>query len=166
MSIHGQAATNGRGDVPESRTVVAGFRTYAEAERAVSRLSEARFPVERVAIVAVGLRFVEQVTGRVGYGRVALSSAASGAAVGALFGWAAGVVRWVEPLVTGLTLALYGAVLGAVVGLVLGLALHALSAGRRDFAALSRMEAERYEVVADAEVADDARRALGAAAAR
>ena len=46
------------------RVVVASYESYPEAQRAVDYLSDRRFPVERVAIVADDLRFVEQVTGR------------------------------------------------------------------------------------------------------
>ncbi len=42
-----------------ARRTVATYATYAEAQRAVDYLSDQQFPVERVAIVAEGLRFVE-----------------------------------------------------------------------------------------------------------
>jgi hypothetical protein len=42
-----------------ARRVVASFATYTEAQRAVDYLSDQRFPVEHVAIIAEGLRFVE-----------------------------------------------------------------------------------------------------------
>ncbi|HZC19487.1 MAG TPA: general stress protein [Rubrobacteraceae bacterium] len=50
------------------RRVVGSYSSYAEAQRAVDHLSDEGFAVERVSIVAEGLRFVEQVTGRVGTG--------------------------------------------------------------------------------------------------
>ncbi|OLZ65271.1 hypothetical protein AVW11_17295 [Streptomyces amritsarensis] len=43
--------------------------------------------LERVAIIGHDLRLVEQVTGRIDYGRAALHGAASGALPGVLIGW-------------------------------------------------------------------------------
>lgn len=108
---------------------MASFTSYGEAERAVDRLSDERFPVERVAIVAHGLRFTEQVTGRVGTGRAVLGGALSGGAVGLLFGWIFGLFNLINPIVASLTLALYGLVFGALVGALLGWLSHATTAG-------------------------------------
>ena len=47
--------------VNRPRRTVASYDDYAEAERAVDYLSDHGFPVERVAIVGHGLRYVEQV---------------------------------------------------------------------------------------------------------
>lgn len=58
-----------------ARQTVASYPTYAEAQRAVDYLSDQKFPVERAAIVAEGLRFVEQVTGRLNWGRALLNGA-------------------------------------------------------------------------------------------
>src|SRR4051794_16070453 len=63
------------------RRMVASYDSYPEAQRAVDYLSDRRFPVERVAIVAEDLRFVEQVTGRMGYGKAALQGAGLGALI-------------------------------------------------------------------------------------
>ena len=54
------------------RRAIASYDSYAEAQKAVDSLSDEGFPVERVSIVAEDLRFVEQVTGRRGYGQAAL----------------------------------------------------------------------------------------------
>ena len=142
------------------RRVVASYGTYAEAQRAVDHLSDERFPVERVSIVAEGLRFVEQVTGRVGYGQAALQGAGSGAVIGALFGFFLGLLSLVDPLTSALVLVLYGLIFGAVLGAIMGLVFHALSGGQRDFSSVGAMEAERYNVVVDEEVADEAARLL------
>ncbi|HET9677172.1 MAG TPA: general stress protein [Solirubrobacterales bacterium] len=69
------------------RRAVASYATYAEAERAVDHLSDQKFPVERVSIVARDLKVVEQVTGRRGYLEAALHGLTSGALIGALIGW-------------------------------------------------------------------------------
>jgi hypothetical protein len=62
------------------------------------------------------LQLVEQVIGRMDYGRAALDGAASGALPGALIGWIFGLPNWLDPVVGGLVLGLYGLKFGAVVG--------------------------------------------------
>ena len=156
----GSRISRGRPVVEQPRRVVASYSSYRDAERAVDFLSDRRFPVQRVAIVGRDLQTVEQVTGRMSYGRAALNGAAQGALLGLLFGWLFGLFNWVDPLVTSLTLALYGLLWGAVVGALLGLVLHALSGGRRDFASVGGVRATRYELMVDDEVADEAARIL------
>jgi hypothetical protein len=142
------------------RVQVASLRTYSEAESAVDYLSDRKFPVDRVAIVGHDVKYVEQVVGRMNYGRAALSGAINGGLLGAFFGWIFGLLDWIRPLVASLQLAAYGLVFGAVLGALLGLVLYALQRGRRDFAAIRGLQPTRYDVVADAEVADDAARLL------
>lgn len=67
-----------------------------------------------------------------------------------------GLFDWVEPLVSGFILAFYGLVIGALIGGVTGVTGHALSGGRRDFNSVPRLDAGRFEVVADREVAGQA----------
>ena len=50
-----------------ARRTVASYSTYADAERAVDRLADHDFPVERVAIIGQDLQTVEQVTGKLDY---------------------------------------------------------------------------------------------------
>ncbi|MBW0107473.1 glycine zipper family protein [Pseudonocardia sp. KRD-182] len=140
---------------------MASFDRYEDAERAVDRLSDLDFPVERVAIVGQGLQTVEQVTGKMNYGRAAWNGALSGAVPGVLVGWIFGLFNWVDPLITGLLLALYGLVFGAVLGAVIGVIVYALQRGRRDFASTVSMRPQRFEVVVDDEVADEAARLIG-----
>ncbi|MEV6653159.1 general stress protein [Streptomyces sp. NPDC051219] len=143
-------------DQLNGRTTIASYKTYAEAERAVDYLSDEGFPVERVAIIGQDLQLVEQVVGRLNYGKAALSGAASGALPGALIGWLFGLFNWVDPILSSLLLALYGLIFGAVVGALLGVLFYAMQRGRRDFASVSGVQPARYEVVTDAEVADQA----------
>src|ERR687896_2088317 len=70
-----------------ARRTVAAYDNYEQAERAVDRLSDLHFPVERVAIIGQDLQTVEQVTGRMNYPRAAWRGALSGAIPGALIGW-------------------------------------------------------------------------------
>jgi uncharacterized membrane protein len=142
------------------RRTVAAYDNYEQAERAVDRLSDLHFPVERVAIIGQDLQTVEQVTGRMNYALAAWRGALSGAVPGALIGWIFGIFNWINPLITGLLLALYGLVIGAVIGAIIGLILYAMQRGRRDFASVTIMSPKRYELVVDDEVADEAARLL------
>ena len=71
---------------PSDGTVLASYPRYTDAQTAVDRLSDARFPVERTSIVGRDLRLVETVTGRLNWGRAALSGLATGAWFGLLVG--------------------------------------------------------------------------------
>ncbi|MDQ4103660.1 MAG: glycine zipper family protein [Actinomycetota bacterium] len=148
------------------RHPIAVFDNYADAERAVDRLSDQRFPVERVAIIGHDLQVVEQVTGRLNYGGAALKGAVSGALPGALIGWIFGLFNLINPLVAGIVLAFYGLIFGALIGAVLGMVMHGMRRGSRDFDTVRMTVPSRYEVVADDDVADEATRLLGDAAIR
>jgi hypothetical protein len=143
------------------RRAIATFSSYEEAERAVDYLSDHGFPVERSAIIGRDLEYVEQVTGRMTYARAALAGALSGAVIGFLIGWLFGVFNWFNPIVSSFWLAIDGLWFGALLGAVMGLVGYALSGGRRDFSAIGRMRANRYEVVVEESVADEAARLLG-----
>jgi hypothetical protein len=143
------------------RRAIASFTTYADAERAVDRLADLDFPVARVAIVGRDLQTVEQVTGKMNYPRAIWRGALSGAVPGVLIGWIFGLFSWVDPLIASLLLALYGLVFGAVIGAIVGMITYALQRGRRDFESVTTMRPERYEVMVDEEVADQAARLFG-----
>jgi hypothetical protein len=146
----------------QGRTV-ASFATYEDAEQAVDRLADVGFPVDRVTIVGHGVKLVERVTGRITAGRSALQGAFAGAVTGALIGWLFGVFDWYQPIVHTLWLTIDGLWFGGLAGALLGLLAHALTSGRRDYASLRSLEAERYDlVVDDAIAAGDAERLLGA----
>jgi hypothetical protein len=134
------------------RVVVASYESYPEAQRAVDHLSDERFPVERVAIVAEDLRLVEQVTGRMGYGRAALQ----GAGLGAMIGFVLGLFFGLFSFYVAILWLIYGAIVGAIMSLV-G---HSLSGGQRDFSSIEGIQAGRYNVMTDEEVADEASQLL------
>ncbi len=136
--------------------VVASYTAYEEAERAVDRLSDAGFPVEEVAIVVRGLRLGESVPAPVGYGGAAVNGAVTGAFAGLLFGALFGLFSWIEPLVGTIALAFYGILFGAVAGAFVGVIVHAVAGRRRNFATLGATEAERYDVVVNADGAAEA----------
>jgi hypothetical protein len=128
---------------PAPKTTVATYRSYPEAERAVDFLSDQGFPMERVAIVGTGLKTVEQVAGRLTTGRAALAGAGQGAMIGLLFGLLFGLF-FEGPAFFGVIV--YGLVAGAVFGTILGALSQAAQRGRRDFASVRGMEAEKYEI--------------------
>lgn len=142
------------------RRIVATYSRYAEAQRAVDYLSDRKFPVEHVAIVAEGLRLVEQVTGRLTFGKVALSGGMSGAFVGGLFGFIFGLFNWVTPVVSAFHISLYGILYGAIVGAVMSSIFYAFTGGQRDFSSIGSIGADRYNVMVDDEVAGEATRLL------
>lgn len=139
-----------------SRRVVATCGSYADAERAVDHLADEDFPVERLSIVGSDLRMVEQVTGRLSFVSAAAAGAAVGAWTGGLFGLIFALFLTDDAGVSALGVLLYGLVFGALMGALFGLGAYALTAGRRDFASVSGLQAGRYDVMADVEVADDA----------
>ncbi|WAP54060.1 general stress protein [Streptomyces sp. S465] len=146
------------------RPAVGSYPTYAGAQRAVDFLADNKFPVEHIAIIGTDLRMVETVLRRLTRGRAALAGAGTGAWFGLLIGllltvFAAGTHSVIALLVSGVV---YGAIFGAIFGFV-G---HAMTGGQRDFASRSQIVASRYDVVADAEVAEEAKNMLARLAMR
>ena len=90
------------------RRIVASFDSYGDAQRAVDRLSDRGFPVERTAIVARGLEYVEQVTGRAGYLDAAIRGMFPGAIAGVLIRWLFGVFDWFNPVISSVAIAING----------------------------------------------------------
>lgn len=142
------------------RRKIASFTSYRDAERAVDYLSDNKFPVERTAIIGADVHMVEQVVGRLNWGRALLNGALSGAVPGLFFGWIFGLFDLINPLAAAFTLALYGLVFGAVIGAVIAAITYALQRGRRDFSSVTMMVPSRYDLVVDREIADEAQRLL------
>ncbi len=139
------------------KTTVATYGDYAAAERAVDHLSDQGFPVERAAIVGTGLKTVEQIAGRLTTGRAALMGAMQGAMIGLLFGLLFGIF-FTGPDFLGVVL--YGLVAGIIFGATFGAVGQAMQGGRRDFASVRSMQAEKYEVQVDHEVSARAKQLL------
>ncbi|MEV6300333.1 general stress protein [Actinoplanes sp. NPDC051861] len=138
-------------------TVVVGtYPEYGLAQQAVDHLSDNRFPVSRVSIVGTDLRLVENVLGRLTVGRAAIAGTASGAWFGLFVGLLFGLFSDSGWFAVILTTVLIGAVWGAVFGAIA----HAATGGRRDFTSRSSLQAAQYAVLADTEVADEARHLL------
>lgn len=136
-----------------SRRTVATYSSYADAQKAVDHLSDNKFAVEKTAIVAEGLKFVEQVTGRLNWGRVIGNGASSGALTGVLIGLFLGLLFSAGPL---LNIVLYGLAVGILTGILFAVLGYAVTGGRRDFSSVGGMQADRYNVMVDADVADEA----------
>jgi uncharacterized membrane protein len=147
---------------PRRRTI-ASYTDYQDAERAVDRLSDAGFAVERGAIIGTGLRSVEQVTGRMTIGRAALVGAGEGALIGAfialLFGLFFSGPDFGELL-------LYSLAVGACFGGATGAIIQAASGQGRNFASTMTVATDHYEVQVDEDVAAEASRILDGTPAR
>ena len=124
---------------------VARFDDYDSAQRAVDRLSDDGFPVEKLDIVGSGLRLVERVTGRLTTTRAAAAGALSGLWAGLLFGILLGLFTSGHSF---LAIAVTGAALGAGGGAVFGYAAHARTRGQRDFSSVRQLVAAHYDLIA------------------
>lgn len=141
------------------RPVLASYSTYGEAQAAVDKLSDSRFPVQQVTIMGVDLRLVEAVVGRMSWGRAALSGLGMGAWFGLLLGLFVSLFARSDGSTT--TLLLLGLLYGSAFGIVFGLISYAFTGGKRDFVSRSQIVATRYDVLVDASVIGQARQVLG-----
>jgi hypothetical protein len=136
---------------------IATYPRYAQAQRAVAFLSDNRFPVEWTAIVGSDLSLVEKVLGRLTTGRAAGVGALAGGWFGLFIGVMLGLFNggaWWEVTLTGLAIGgAWGAVFGAIA--------HAGASGVRDFVSRSAFAAGSYEVLVEADHAEQARAMLG-----
>jgi small basic protein len=138
------------------KVVLGSYSSHDAAQHAVDILAEHNFPVEHATIVGTGLRLEEQILGRWTLARAMLSGAAAGAWIGLLIG----LVFWiVSPWATGAVIS--AIILGALFGAIFGAIAHAVQ--RRAFASVSAVVADRYDVLVDAEFAEEARKMLAAA---
>ncbi|MFH5806623.1 general stress protein [Alienimonas sp. DA493] len=148
--------------------VVGSYADYAAAQKAVDYLSDEKFPVRHVTIVGRGLKFVEQITGRLNWGRAFLNGLASGALTGLFIGLILAIFFPAVEVVDGVLvreglnwpLILWATAIGAVFGSVFSLIGYAMTGGKRDFTSVGAMRAETYDVLVDAEHADEAERVL------
>jgi hypothetical protein len=148
-------------DVTPRRTI-ASFDRYEDAQALVDRLSDEGFPVEHLAIVGRDLRTVERVTGRLNAWRAVLLGAASGALLGLFLGVLFGLLFAADGI-SFATAVIYWLIVGTVIGGLFRVFAYFLSGGRRDFTSVLGVEAARYDVLADDEVADDAIRRVATA---
>ncbi len=143
-------------DQPDTRTsaVLREFADYNQAQRLVDSLSDDKFPVEHLRIVGLGVRTEEQITGRMTKGRAALAGAAGGAWFGVLFGVLIGLFA---PGAIWLTVILGSVAFAAFWGAAFGFVAHWATRGKRDFASIQTIKADRYAVMVDAQYYTEAR---------
>ena len=142
---------------PPTGWPVGSYATYEEAQRAVDHLADSDFPVRDVTIVGVDLMLVERVIGRLTWGRVLLSGAASGRLVRPVRRPAA---EPVQPRAHAFGPILVGLVSGVVFGVVFAAVGYGATRGRRDFTSASQMVAGRYDVLCQPRNAEKARELL------
>jgi hypothetical protein len=142
---------------PPTGWPVGSYATYEEAQRAVDHLADSDFPVRDVTIVGVDLMLVERVIGRLTWGRVLVSGAASGAWFGLFVGILLGLFTTTGSV---LVPVLVGLASGIVFGLVFAAVGYGASRGRRDFTSASQMVAGRYDVLCQPRNAEKARELL------
>ncbi|WP_141281063.1 general stress protein [Pseudonocardia hydrocarbonoxydans] len=143
---------------PPTGWPVGSYATYEEAQRAVDHLADSDFPVRDVTIVGVDLMLVERVIGRLTWGRVLMSGAASGAWFGLFVGLLLSLFSGTEG--GGFGPILVGLASGVVFGLVFAAVGYGASRGRRDFTSASQMVAGRYDVLCQPRNAEKARELL------
>jgi hypothetical protein len=144
----------GRDDVGQA---VASFPTYEAAQKAVSTLIAADIPARDIAIVGQNLRSVERVTGRLGYASAARSGAINGMLLGLLF---AAILVIGSPSVP--IQAFVGVLfVGIAIGMLLSIVTYSFVRRRRDFASVTQVVADTYEVTVAASSIQRARQVLG-----
>jgi hypothetical protein len=136
---------------------VARFDDYADAQRAVDRLSDDGFAVEKLDIIGSDLRLVERVTGRLTKARAAAAGALSGMWVGLLIGVLLGLFTtghaWLAMVAVGLGL-------GVLWGAAFGFVAHLATRGQRDFSSVRGLTASHYDLIAREGGAEQARAML------
>ena len=144
--------------MPVGGVQVGSFETYERAQAAVDHLSDEKFPVENVTIIGSDLRMVEQVLGRLTWGRAVGAGAAGGAWWGLFVGLLLGIFapdgsQWLSSVLVGL-------LIGVVFGAVFGAMGYAATQGKRDFTSTSKITAGRYDIMCNPANAEDARAQL------
>jgi hypothetical protein len=133
------------------------YGSYADAQKAVDFLADAKFEVQNLAIVGTDLKSVERVLGRRNWGTVITQGMQSGVSTGLLVGLV--VLIFTRPASI-LVLLLVSLAIGVLLGVGFNAAAYALSRGRRDFTSVTQTIATKYEVLCEHKVAAQAREML------
>lgn len=137
------------------KVVLGTYSTHEAAQHTVDVLAEHKFPVEHVTIVGTGLKLEERILGRWTLGRALLTGTSTGAWIGLLIG----VIFWiVTPYVVGAIIS--AIILGIVFGAVFSAVAYFLQ--KRAYMSAPSVIADRYDLLVDAEFAEEARRLLAA----
>lgn len=154
MSMNGGRFPQSTEDVGQA---VASFPTYEAAQKSVSTLIAAEIPARDIAIVGQGLRSVERVTGRLGYATAARSGAVNGVLLGLLF---SAILVIGSPSVP--IQAFVGVIfVGIAIGMLMSIVTYSLVRRRRDFASITQVIADHYEVTIADRSMHRARQVLG-----
>lgn len=146
--------TGGAGEIGET---VATVTDYDAAQKLVSQLIAGEVPARDIAIVGVGVRTVERVTGRLGYANAARSGAVNGVLIG-LFLSAIFVLG--NPSVP--IQAFVGVIfVGVAIGMILSLIAYSVVRRRRDYASVMQLSADHYEITVLPASVGKARQVLG-----
>jgi hypothetical protein len=133
------------------------YSSYAEAQKAVDFLADAKFEVQNLAIVGTDLKSVERVLGRRNWGTVITQGLQSGISTGLLVGLVTLIFIRPESILLLLIVAL---AIGVLLGVAFSAAAYAMSRGRRDFTSVTQTIATKYEVLCEHKVAAQAREML------
>ena len=138
--------------------MLAQFKNYREAVKAVEQLVENGFPPSLISIIGSDLKTVETLKGKLGYGRVALSGAVTGSWIGLFLGLVFGATSSAEQVVvTNLTA---GIVIGAGIGMFFNVIRFSLARNKRTFISGQAVVAKKYDVVVPVGQLNEAKKAM------
>lgn len=138
--------------------VVASTRDYEVAQKTVSKLIAGEVPARDIAIVGQSVRTVERVTGKLGYAAAARSGAINGVLIGLVL---SAIMLFGNPDAP-ISLFLGFILIGVALGMVMSLVTYSIVRRRRDFASMTQMVADHYEVRVQAASLAKARQVMGA----
>lgn len=121
---------------------VTSVREYEAAQKAVSTLIAGEIPARDIAIVGQGVRTIERVTGKLGYATAARSGAVNGVLIGLLLSAILVIGNPDAPI----QLFVGFVFIGVAIGMIMSLVTFAIVRRRRDFASVTQMAADHYEV--------------------
>lgn len=137
--------------------IVASSHDYEVAQKTVSKLIEGDVPARDIAIVGQGVRTVERITGKLGYA----AAARSGAVNGVLIGLVLSAIMLFGNDKAPISLFLGFILVGVALGMIMSLVTYSIVRRRRDFASMTQMLADQYEVRVQAGSLAKARQVLG-----
>ncbi|UJP11533.1 hypothetical protein L2X99_08615 [Microbacterium sp. KUDC0406] len=138
--------------------IVFSVRDYESAQKTVSKLIAGEVPARDIAIVGMGVRTIERVTGRLGYAMAARSGAINGVLIGLFL---SAIMLFGNPNAP-ITLFLGFVFIGVALGMIMSLISFAIVRRRRDFASVTQLAADHYEVRVQSASLAKARQVVGA----